>query len=90
MQAVSSSSAWVARSRFGRSAGQRGVTDAEPLEESVPYFSDVLDILLVLVAIGALILVLIDRGSREKAWRDIAEERRWNHDARTGGPLQDG
>jgi hypothetical protein len=39
-------------------------------------------ILFAMIAIAALALLLIDRSSRERAWREVAAERRWNFDVR--------
>lgn len=35
------------------------------------------------IAMTALIALLLDRSARAHAWRRIAEERRWNHNAHT-------
>jgi hypothetical protein len=51
----------------------------------VPDFSSALVILFAMIAIGSLTVLVIDRSGREKAWREVAAERRWNHDARHGG-----
>jgi hypothetical protein len=34
-----------------------------------------------LIAISALITLLLDRAARARAWRRIADERRWNRDS---------
>jgi uncharacterized membrane protein YsdA (DUF1294 family) len=33
-----------------------------------------------LVVVAALLTLLLDRSAQVRAWRRIAEERRWNHD----------
>lgn len=86
MQSVSSSSTWVARSRFGRRLaglnGQRGGPTPGPLEGFVPDLYLILLIFFALVAIIALIALAIEGSGREKAWREVAAERRWNRRAR--------
>jgi len=44
-------------------------------------------IVLLLVACVTLLFVAVDRTSRAAAWRRIAEERRWNTEHGTHGPL---
>lgn len=42
----------------------------------------VLTAVFAVLAFAALTALLIDRSARARAWRCIADERRWNHDRR--------